>query len=293
MLSKYLLFISLVLFGSVALADDDRKDKDGDCDHGSCVFYGDVATIGDGTVKTFVEVRKTGAKKKPVVVGVEFTDSAIMGLPEILHDGNNCYDVDGDGILNIDSFPHECSGGHQRIMFFPPEANTTPFKWMLFNWNPQGHLGWPKPHFDFHFYIQDYVDRNYIRPGPCALLINCDDYEKAVEPVPAQYMPMDYGNLGLVEGRMGNHLVDTTVSSPDNLEEIFLYGSYGGRITFWEPMITLKRFGEKLGKVCTDVKLPMAYVQDGYYPTKYCIAYNDKKDVHFVTLEGFVYRKQS
>ncbi len=290
-----------MLFSSVH-ADDGRNEPRADFAFGggnaygplrTRVYFGDRASLGDGTIQTYVSMRRG----KPRSVGVLFSESMLDNLPDVPFDGNNCFDVNGDGELDVSAHPFECMGGHQRILFMPPEASETPFSWVLLNWNLVGHdppgVYLYKPHFDFHFYIQDYIERNFIRPGPCALLIHCEDFLTATIPVPAQYMAPDYVDVGAAEVRMGNHLVDLT--SPEfqpggEFTHTFIYGAYGGEITFWEPMITIATLEERPRNLCTPIKQPAEYQVGGYYPTEYCIRYFPRLRYYTVSMDRMVYR---
>ncbi len=195
-----------------------------------CTVYGDKTSVLGGRARTYVQIEENG---KPRALGLEFTRSMLADLPyDPPFDGNNCFDINGDGELTFDMPMPECAGGYQAILFFPQKivkrANL-PFKWFLLNWNPIGH-GPPHvydiPHFDFHFYIMDYIDRNFIRPGPCGIVVDCDDFKTATKPVPARYLPPDYQDFQAVEPRMGNHLVDTTSPefTPAGFSRTFVYG---------------------------------------------------------------------
>jgi hypothetical protein len=77
---------------------------------------------------------------------------------------------------------------------------------------------------------------------PCGELADCGDFKRATRPVPAQYLPSDYIDVGAVVPRMGNHLLDS--QSPELKDSLpfattFIYGAYEGELIFWEPMITL------------------------------------------------------
>ena len=252
-------------------------------------FYGDRSQLGDGYFRTYIQKTAEGAID---AIGVEFDESSLMFLPRDATDGNNCFDLDGDNFVNLHD---ECMGGHQRILFLPMETEKTPFKWVLLNWNPHGHIPmgiYTVPHFDFHFYMQNYTDRNLIRPGRCSMLVDCNDYLKGKVPVPTKFMPPGYSDVDAVEVRMGNHLID--LSSPEfqpqgEFSHTFIFGAYEGRITFWEPMITMDFFQKKTSS-CTDISLPQAYDAAGYYPTKYCIRYTDR-NTYTVSLEGMQLRK--
>jgi hypothetical protein len=261
---------------------------------GHCATYGDRASLGDGYMQTYTQLDDDGS---PEAIGVEFTESMLSGLPmSPVADGNNCWDVDGDGKLNLTSSPYECVGGYQHILFFPPTVRETPFKWMLINWNPNGHGPegtYDVPHFDFHFYIMDYMARNFIRPGPCGTgLVNCDDFQRGIKPLPPRYIHPDYEDMMFVETRMGNHLMDLTSAEFDpggTFTRTFIFGSYDGHVTFWEPMITLAFFRSH-PSTCRPIKLPAAYEIGGYYPSQYCIRYRPVRRELTVSLEGFVPR---
>ena len=277
----------------------DRPDsqKDG-CDEGGelCTIYGDRTSILGGRGQTYVQIEQGG---KPRALGLRFTRSMLADLPyDPPYDGNNCFDINGDGELTFDMPMPECAGGYQAILFFPAkivERAKLPFKWLLLNWNPTGH-GPPHvydvPHFDFHFYIMDYIDRNYIRPGPCGIVVNCDDFETAIKPVPARYLPPDYQDFQAVEPRMGNHLVDVTSPefTPAGFTRTFVYGSYNGQITYLEPMITLAFLESQPGE-CLPVKQPQAFKVAGYYPTRYCIRYDS--GTYTISLEGLKFRQNT
>ena len=181
-------------------------------DHGDylgvCAVYRDHTTLGDGFVRTYAQINEDDT---PYAIGVEFSDSLFTNLPvDPPADGYNCWDADGDGEYSHAHGHEECVGGHSRVLFLPKQLKNTPFKWVLLNWNKDGHGPegvYTFPHFDFHFYILDYVDRNYIRPGPCARLMHCDDLQRALKPLPPEFMPEGYTNVGSAEMRMGNHLV--------------------------------------------------------------------------------------
>jgi hypothetical protein len=69
----------------------------------------------------------------------------------------------------------------------------------------------------------------------------------------------------------------------------WIFGAMGGRITFYEPMITLAFL---LGQpdVCTPIHQPQAWQTAGYYPTEYCIRYLPESAAYTVSLEGLIER---
>lgn len=248
---------------------------------------GDRSRLGDGYVATYAQRAPDGT---PAAIGVTIDEVVLETLPTTAHDNLHCWDADEDGAIS----DHECTGGHQRVLFLPSGAEDTPFSWVQLNWNPHGHPPaevYGAPHFDVHFYVQDYAARNAIRLGPCPGLTNCDDYETALVPVPEEYVPEGYADVKGVEAKMGNHLIDLTGPEfqGEPFTRTFILGSYGGHITFWEPMLTLEYLRSKPSE-CAPIKQPEAYEVPGYYPTEYCVRYRAAKRTYSVSLEGFVRR---
>lgn len=259
---------------------------------GPCYQYGDANDLGDGYVQTYAQYDRHG---EPLALGVTFPASMLQSLPSEPSDGNHCFDVDGDG--HIDPM-HECVGGHENVLYMPDrvlEDPNVPFSWSLVNWNPFGHAPptvYTYPHFDFHFYILDLETRNAIGAGPCALLIDCDDFETATAPIPPRYVPQDFQSVGAAEAAMGDHLVDLTAkewSEPGSFDHTWIYGAWDGSIAFYEPMITRDYL---LGQpdTCVPLKLPEAWETAGYYPLEYCMRYRPNRDDYTVSMERFVWR---
>jgi hypothetical protein len=225
--------------------------------------------LGNGNVSTYVVFSKNKdekGRKRPVELGIQIPKAVMNSLP---------------------------AHPEALVIDFPGQARETPFQYMLLDWNPQGHepVGiYDLPHFDFHFYMQDLDDVNEINPGPCSGL-DCDDYAKAMKPVPSEFAPAGYINVGSVVPYMGNHLIDPT--SPEFNGQIFtrtwLYGAYDGEITFYEPMITRASLIAEPNQ-CTALKLPLQYSSSGYYPTKYCTAFDEEKKIYRVYITDFVRR---
>lgn len=278
-------FFSIVIAGCAGLATAPGDNK----------VYGDRTSLGDGHVQTYIERNADGS---PSAIGLEFPASMLSNLPRQPSDANYCWDKNGDGNISIEA--NECLATHERILFLPRNEDT-PFKWVLLNWNPLGHPPpgiYNVPHFDMHFYLMEYLERNYIRMGPCAPeMVNCEDLKKALVPVPPQFMPADYISMGeqVVAPRMGNHLLDP--NSPELLPRppkgkgkafthTFIHGAYDGHIIFYEPMITVA-YLQSHPKTCVPIKQPSAHESSGYYPTEYCMRYERSSGNYTVSLEGF------
>lgn len=282
---------------SLPLEDANAIAKRGDGYHGPCAIYGDKRSLGDGYFKTYVQMKGDGT---PWAIGIEFPETTFNNLPTQQYDGSNCFDVNGNGVLDFDdALPGgvnlaECGGGHARELDFPMQASIAPFKWAQVAYQAHGHTPeqvYSVPHLDFHFFTQDRIERNFIRLGPCALLIDCNDMITAQKPIPTGYIHPDYIDVGAAESRSGNHLVDPT--SPEWNGQPFtwtwIYGAYDGHLTFWEPMIANSYFESK-PSVCNPLKLPTYYAESGYYPTQFCVRYRPKLMDYTVSLEKFVYR---
>jgi len=72
--------------------------------------------------------------------------------------------------------------------------------------------------------------------------------------------------------------------------QTFIYGSYDGQVTFYEPMIT-EQFILANPAFERAIPQPAKVQKTGYYPTKMRIAKADK--ITNIILEGFVLRQAS
>lgn len=197
--------------------------------------------------------------------------------------------IDDEAMASLD---RNTGNGHSHVnavsLKLHPEAGATPFTHALLDWNPHGHEPAPiydKPHFDFHFYTSTEAERLAI-----------PTYEAAKEkfdnhPAPA-YFPATYipGPGGVPQ--MGVHWLDATTPELNGspFTQTFIYGSYDGKVTFYEPMIT-EEFIKNNHTFVRDIPQPAKVQKSGWYPTKMRF---QKKDgaTHFI-LESFVKREAS
>lgn len=256
---------------------------------------GAPAMLGNGTVASYAEFERSGV---PRTIGVVFAAGALDNLPTAPSGGRHCFDANKDGAIDPAT---ECAGWHERVLPLPSEASRradVPFKWVLLNWNPHGHIPpgvYDKPHFDVHFYIQPIEDVFAIEGGHCGPeRVRCDQFAQARVAVPAELMHADFKDVEAVAPAMGNHLVDLT--SPEfngaPFTRTWIYGVYGGRVTFFEEMVTLE-YMKSTGDKCFPIKVTPAVAVTGYYPTKSCIRHVVDKREFTVSMEEFQLRQAS
>lgn len=251
-------------------------------------WEGAGAPLGAGTVTPFVTTTPHGT---PEAVGVVLTSEAFAELPTEPNHHSRCFDVNGDGIHGH----HECIGDEERALDLPDdlvEELGLPFTWMAVNWNAHGHPApYDRPHFDVHFHRWTPEQLATIRPGRCGELVDCDDFARAMDPVPAAHLPRGHISVGAVVAGMGNHLLDA--SSPElatpaaTFTRTFIYGAFGGELIFWEPMITHEFLRTTEGG-CWAIAQPDQWAAPGHYPTRYCVRVDSTTGDRSITLEGFV-----
>jgi hypothetical protein len=217
---------------------------------------GAAKAVGAGTASTFVTTDPSGT---PTAIGIRLTRSALSNLPST--------DTEIDLPL-------------------PAQAGPTAFQDVAIDWNPQGHPPpgiYDVPHFDFHFYMIDATTRAQVSPtDPNALLTP-----------PASAIPAGYQILApQVVPDMGVHWIDP--KSPEfngkPFTTTFIYGFYGGRMTFVEAMMT-NTFLQTNPSFSQTIALPQTYPNPGkYYPTGYSVGYDAATDSYVVTLTGLVLR---
>lgn len=196
--------------------------------------------------------------------------------------------VINDAALNS-AEPHP--GGDQThnpandfLIPLPADASAvTPYKWIMLNWNPAGHEPehvYTVPHFDIHYYQTSPEE-----------VMNYMDQTKLNKEVAAGYVP-DNHLSGPGVPMMGKHYIDKDAGelNGQNFTETFLFGSYDGKVVFWEPMIT-QNFLQNTNNYERAIPQPTKFDKAGYYPTKMKVVKRGKQTE--VTLTGFVKRQAS
>lgn len=254
---------------------------------------GPALALGNGSARAYVEVAADGT---PQAIGVALSETALEGLPAERNRTSRCFDLDGNGKINDQG---ECEGDTEVRLLVPadlPKGSQVPFRWVMLNWNPQGHPPepWQLPQFDLHFYMVDQAAVDAIRTGSCGIFINCDDFARATKPVPAKYVHPEHVSVKGAVAAMGDHLIDSKTpelakSSPTKFTHTWIFGAYDGHIIFYEPMFT-RAFLLSRPDSCKPIKQPAAWERAGYYPTEYCFRFKAGSG-YTVSLEGLVKRE--
>lgn len=107
-----------------------------------------------------------------------------------------------------------------------------------------------------------------------------------------KYLPVAYVLGPGVVPAMGAHWVD--VLSPEfnggTFTKTFIYGSYNGNITFFEPMFTVDYLKKKTIE-SIPIRQPQAFRVNGYYPQSYSFSYEKSGKVFNIALTDLTYRK--
>ncbi len=225
-------------------------------------FKGPEVHIGKGMMRSFAAISHTGV---PQELGIEMTSESFQGLPS----------TEGEYSFIVPL--------HQKA------RQVTPFDHLEIDWNPFGHPPpgiYSLPHFDFHFYKISLQQQMAIPPYSQQTASLFDNYP------PEGYIPTGYipGPGGVPQ--MGKHWLD--VLSPEfngqMFTKTFVYGTYNGAVTFYEPMVT-KAYIESGVSSTADIRQPQYFSPTNtYYPTKYNIYTVAGTGKHYISLSDFVRR---
>ena len=229
--------------------------------------YGRAVPIGGGEARVYV----TTKGEIPIEIGVALSDSVLTALP-------------ADGAPGGTAMPD----GHHTYDFVleMPETNPTPYRFVGLGWNPAGHEPhgvYDRPHFDFHFYTISDAERRAIVPSDPEFGTKSGS-EPAKEFVPAGYVRFP-GAVPLMGAHWGDPKSPELNGEP--FTETFLYGSWNGRLTFAEPMVT-KAFLETNPDLREPIAVPARYETAGWYPTEYRVYRNQQAREYRVALSGLV-----
>lgn len=241
-----IVFISLVISTLFSACEEDEPaTKAG-------TYYGNEVSLGNGKAQAWVTL---DAMANPTSLGITLTKGALENLP--------------------------AGGDHSSNMFtlgLPAEKAKTPFDHISLDWNPHGHEPdvYVLPHFDIHFYMMTGQERQ---------AIGADDPKIEILP-DAKFFPANYVATPGGVPQMGKHWVDVT--SPElnggTFTYTFIYGSYDGKVNFYEPMITREYLLSNPNKTI-ELGQPLAFQKSGYYPAKYTIKYDSAKEEYVISLD--------
>ena len=251
--------------------------------------------LGRGTASSYAEVNRQG---EPTAIGIVFSPTALDGLPAGGSDLHHCFDRNRDGRVDRAT---ECLHTFEHVIPLPDAVarrGDVPFKWVLLNWNPSGHIPpgiYDVPHFDVHFFIEPIANVFTLQAGPCGPeFVRCDQFEIGKQPVPSNYVHPDFRDVDAVVPAMGNHLVDLT--GPEFNKQPFtrswIFGVYGGKVIFYEEMVTRALLLDK-PQSCFPIKSPKAVATSGFYPTVSCLRHHSATGETTVSMETFTFRAAS
>jgi hypothetical protein len=258
-------------------------------------LLGGQTDLGKGTASAYAELTGVG---QPKAIGVVFSAAVLDTLPKDGSDYHHCFDRDQDGTVDRGT---ECLHSYEHVLPLPDAVARRadiPFKWVLLNWNPTGHVPhgvYDVPHFDVHFFMEPIASVFALQSGPCGPeFIRCDQFAIAKQPVPPDYVHPDFQDVDGVVPAMGNHLIDVT--GPEFHKQPFtrswIFGAYAGRIIFYEEMVAHRTLAAK-PQSCSPIKQPKAVATAGFYPTVSCLRHHAQMGETTVSMERFVFRTAS
>lgn len=236
---------------------------------GPGIQSGEPRPLGNGTSRTYVMRDEAG---EPTEVGIRISASALDGLP----DGPDAQ--------------------MQMVMLdLPAGAQDTGFDNVMLDWNPHGHepeVLFGDPHFDMHFYMDDV--QHDIDPA------STDFAQRAARLPDAKYIPEGYvPPPGPAEANtvpfMGLHWTDSAdnvVPGEFDFTEVLLNGSWDGKFTFIEPMMT-REWLEARPTLREEMKQPQSYQRTGYYPSVYSVHFDETAQEYVIALGGMTMRQAS
>lgn len=233
------------------------------------VQSGEPRPLGNGMSRTYVIRDAAG---QPSEVGIRITAAALDGLP---------------------SGP---DAQMQMVMLdLPAGAADTGFDNVMLDWNPHGHEPqalFGDPHFDMHFYTDD-VQQQIDPAAP-------DFAQRAArlpDPtyVPAGYVPPPGPPEVNTVPFMGLHWTDSAdnaIPGVFDFTEVLLNGSWDGRFTFIEPMMTLDWLKAR-PTLHEQIKQPASYQRTGYHPSTYSVRFDEGAQEFVIALGGMTMRQAS
>jgi hypothetical protein len=221
---------------------------------GSSYVYGTPVAVGDGQARSYVLMDQG----KPLEFGIALSEAALTNLPT----AQMMYEY----LLPL------------------PATNPTQLKLVELDWNPQGHpppAVYTVPHFDFHFYSITQAERDAIDPA------DPDFQTKTANHPAAEFIAPGYAPDPVAVPHMGVHWTDP--ASPEfngqPFTRTFIYGSWDGKPTFMEPMVTTA-FLETQPTDTAAVPMASKHEPLGFYPDRYIVSWDGTAKEWRVALGG-------
>jgi Domain of unknown function (DUF5602) len=261
--------------GSRPRDDDARGDRQ----------YGAPVRVGNGRARSYVVRRDRDGRT--VEVGVALDAAALQGLPM--------------------AAPHAGAGnGHDHgesgeYLLPLPRRHGTSLQLIELNWNPGGHEPpgiYDVPHFDFHFYTISKDERDAIVPSDPEFMTKAARFP-AQSDVPAGFMVLPPAPAPVpAVPKMGVHwsnLAAPELQPPGSANyapftHTFIYGSWDGRFTFAEPMITRAYLLTQPDILVPVSRLPQS-AGTGISPTAYRIRWDARAREYRIALSGLADRQ--
>ena len=153
------------------------------------------------------------------------------------------------------------------------------------------------PHFDVHFYTVPQSERDAIVPSDPQFAAKANNLPTGAVVPPFYAVPGVAAEQAVP--MMGVHWFDMRApelqallghpAAYQPLTTTFIYGSWNGRFTFLEPMVT-RAYLLTHPDVVTPISVPAQYAQPGDYPTAYRVTYDAPVRDYLVGLTSLVAR---
>jgi hypothetical protein len=290
-MSKLSLILGPIAAGAIVFAAQNQIGaKEGPSATRTVRLDGAAQKVGNGTTRTYVIVDQTSGA--PLEIGVALSEGAMENLPAPMK-------MSPEQMASMEHMDM-----HTWVLDLP-SRNPTPYKFVTFGWNPQGHEPagvWDTPHFDFHFYTVSKDVRASIVPS------NPQFAEKAAKyPAEAQraqfYLDaasaaktepknMTVPEMGLLWFDLRTPEIQAMAGHPEayrKFTKTFIYGSWDGDFIFAEPMITREYLlGLKARQGDDLTPGPAAkFNAPGFYPQSYRIRYDATAKEYRIALSNF------
>jgi hypothetical protein len=241
-------------------------------------FYGETEPLGEGSVRSFVELDDSG---NPLRLGVAFTQGS-LSLPT----------DDTQPDINFE-------------LSLPPEASATAFNHVDITYRPRNYPGvrpvFGVPRFSVDFSLITPQERDLICPnpdttGPVPTCVG-DELAQALEVPEPGTAPEGFIQGVFPDARHGIRYLDpnfplTIVDGQPRLTTLYDYGFFEGEMNFLDTTVAIN-FLESKPNVTVPLAQPTVYRNDGYFPTAYNVAYDAANQEYRVTLTGLTLRSST